>query len=300
MYNGIVNVYKETGWTSFDVVAKLRGIFGQKKIGHTGTLDPDAEGVLVVCLGNATKVSDMLMERGKTYRAVMLLGVDTDTQDISGKVLEVGDTSGITEDDVDEAVSGFVGEISQIPPMYSARKVGGRKLYEIARKGGSVEREPTLVSVFDIHIDEIRMPRVTMTVQCSKGTYIRTLCHDIGEELGCLGTMEHLIRLESAGFRAEDALRISEIQSMRDEGMLAKCVHPVEELFSEYPAVRTKVDADRLLHNGNRISPGQTDGDAPNAPMVRMLDSSGTFCGIYSFDDTDHGFRPVKMFLPEE
>ena len=190
MIRGIINVYKEKGFTSHDVVAKLRGIVGQKKIGHTGTLDPDATGVLPVCLGKATKLCDLLTDKNKTYEAVLLLGKTTDTQDITGEVLEEKSTEALTEEKVREAIEGFIGDYEQIPPMYSALKVNGKKLYELAREGKVIERKARLVKILDIQILEIDLPKVRMEVSCSKGTYIRTLCHDIGEKLGCGGCMD--------------------------------------------------------------------------------------------------------------
>ena len=183
--DGILNIYKEKGYTSHDVVAKLRGILKTKKIGHTGTLDPDAQGVLPVCVGRATKLCDMLTDKDKAYETVMLLGKTTDTQDITGSVLsesELGED--ITAEKVTEVINSFVGEYMQVPPMYSALKVNGKKLYELARSGIEVERKARKVYIHSIEIKDISLPRVTMTVNCSKGTYIRTLCHDIGETLG--------------------------------------------------------------------------------------------------------------------
>ncbi len=300
MINGILNVYKEQGWTSHDVVAKLRTICGQKRIGHAGTLDPDAEGVLVVLLGNATRLSEMLTEREKAYRAVLLLGVETDTQDTSGTVLRTGSLDEVTEEAVRSAANDFVGTIEQIPPMYSALKVDGQKLYDLARKGQSVERAPRSVTIYDLVLEQIDLPRVTFTVHCSKGTYIRTLCQDIGTRLGCGGTMEHLVRTESGGYHVEDSLRLAEIQSLWEEGRLDTLVHPVEEVFADCPAVQTKPDADRLLYNGNRISADGIEGTLPAAPRIRMRDSGGTFCGIYGCTDPMEGCRPVRMFLSEE
>ncbi len=300
MINGILNVYKEQGWTSHDVVAKLRTICGQKRIGHAGTLDPDAEGVLVILFGNATRVSEMLTEREKAYRAVLLLGVETDTQDLSGNVLREESPDGITEEAVRTAAAGFVGTIEQIPPMYSALKVDGKKLYDLARKGQSVERAPRSVTIYDLVIEQIDLPRVTLSVRCSKGTYIRTLCHDIGARLGCCGAMEHLLRTESAGYRVEDAMRLAEIQSLWEEDRLGTRVHPVEEVFADCPAVQTKPDADRLLYNGNRISAEGIEGTLPAATRIRMRDSGGAFCGIYECTDPTDGCRPVRMFLSEE
>lgn len=232
MVNGILNVYKEKGYTSHDVVAKLRGIVGQKKIGHTGTLDPDAEGVLPVCLGRATKVCDMLTEKDKTYEAVLLLGKETDTQDISGTVLRVGETEGLTQEQVKDCVMSFVGEYDQIPPMYSALKVNGKKLYELAREGKTIERKSRKVEIKEIRILEMALPRVRMEVSCSKGTYIRTLCHDIGEKLGCFGCMESLLRTKVSRFELESSLKLSEIQKKREEGKLSEIITPLDAVFS--------------------------------------------------------------------
>ncbi len=298
--DGILIIYKEQGWTSHDVVAKLRGVCGQKKIGHTGTLDPDAEGVLVVCLGNATRASGLLTDRDKTYRAVLRLGVETDTQDSSGTVLARRDTAKLTEDSVRKTIAGFVGEGEQIPPMYSALKVNGQKLCDLARRGETVERQPRPVTIYDIAIEEMALPLVTMTVRCSKGTYIRTLCHDIGKRLGCGGVLEHLIRTESAGFSAEDALRIGEIQRLRDEDRLTEAVHPTEELFFDCPGIRVRREADRLLYNGNPIPVRLFEGTPPEDARIRVADADGVFCGLYRWDELTRSARPVKLFLPEK
>ncbi len=299
MLNGIINVYKERGYTSFDVVAVMRGITKQKKIGHTGTLDPDAEGVLPVCLGNATKISGMLDDKDKTYRAVMLLGVDTDTQDISGTVLKEGSLEGITELSVLETTGDFVGKIEQIPPMYSALKVNGQKLVDLARKGQTVERKPRYITIYGINIEEIDLPRVTMTVRCSRGTYIRTLCHDIGEKLGCYGTLESLVRTADAGFEIKDALKLTEIQNLKDKGLLGEYILPVESMFAEYQRMRTSAEADHLLYNGNPLPKKQVGAESGHrtTTRVRMADSAGTFCGIYEYDSFKRQYYPVKMFL---
>ena len=183
MYDGMINVCKEKGFTSHDVVAKLRGILHQKRIGHTGTLDPDATGVLPVCLGKGTKLCDMITDRDKTYRAVMLLGRITDTQDISGQIISEKEVC-VGEDDIRNVAAAFVGDYMQVPPMYSAIKVDGKKLYELARAGQEIERKARHVVIHSLEITDVRLPYVTMKVCCSKGTYIRTLCQDIGEKLG--------------------------------------------------------------------------------------------------------------------
>ena len=204
------NIYKEKGFTSFDVVAKLRGILKQKKIGHTGTLDPDAEGVLPVCLGKATRLCEFLTDKVKTYETVMRLGITTDTQDISGTVWKEQEVT-VSEQQIREIASSMIGESMQVPPMYSALKVNGKKLYELAREGKVIERKARKVHIFSIEIQEICLPRVRMSVHCSKGTYIRTLCHDIGQKLGCGGCMEKLLRTKVGIFELADTLKLSEI-----------------------------------------------------------------------------------------
>ena len=234
--NGIINVYKEKGFTSHDVVAKLRGIFKQKKIGHTGTLDPDAEGVLPVCLGNATKLCDLITAKEKTYKAVMLLGVSTDTEDTSGQVLEKKDTSAITKEAVAEAVRSFIGDYNQVPPMYSAIKINGKKMYELAREGKVIERPARPVYIYDIDIEQIELPRVTMTIHCSKGTYIRSLCRDIGDKLGCGACMEELLRSRSGAFGLDTALRLSEIEELVSDGTIDDKILKVDTVFKDLPS----------------------------------------------------------------
>lgn len=317
MIHGVLNVYKEKGFTSHDVVAKLRGITGQKKIGHTGTLDPDAKGVLPVCLGRATKLCDMLTDRDKTYETVLLLGRTTDTQDISGKVLRTGDAGGLSEAQVREAIESFTGEYAQIPPMYSALKVGGKKLYELAREGKEVGRKARAVRIYKIGILETALPRVRMKVHCSKGTYIRTLCHDIGERLGVGGCMEELLRTQSGRFHIEESLTLGEIERMRQEGSLTGAVIPVDEMFGDYPAAVAGRRWDALVKNGNplpegalsfresgeeaagRLSGNAFSQSAVGAPdSVRVYDETGQFIAIYRWQKEKKEYRVLKMFYP--
>ena len=297
MIHGIINVYKEKGYTSHDVVAKLRGIAGQKKIGHTGTLDPDAEGVLPVCLGKATKVCELLTDKDKTYRAVLFLGQTTDTQDASGTVLETSDVSNLNEVQVTEAVQSFVGEYAQIPPMYSALKVGGKKLYELAREGKTVERKARNVMIHSIKILRVDLPRVEMEVSCSKGTYIRTLCHDIGEKLGVGGCMESLLRVQVGRFVLADSLRLSEIQKAKEDGNLEKILQPIDSVFEQYRAVRIRPDQEKRLQNGNSFRKPDRLQNYDDQEMVRVYDSNGHFAAVYRYAEKDHEFRIVKMFL---
>ena len=308
--DGLLNVYKERGFTSHDVVAKLRGILKQKKIGHTGTLDPEAEGVLPVCLGKATKVCGLLTDKDKTYRAVLLLGVETDTQDTGGRILSQKEIKA-GEEEVRKAVMGFVGGYDQIPPMYSALKVDGKKLYELARQGKEVERKARRVTIHEIVIEKVELPRVTMTVTCSKGTYIRTLCHDIGQVLGCGGCMESLLRTAVANFRVEEALTLSRIEALRDEGpeALSRAVTAVDSLFLHYPAFEAAEAAEKRLYNGNPMADSelserpQAAGKSEYMPeaggQIRIYDRKGHFMGIYSFDNEIGRYRPVKLFFTE-
>ena len=298
MYNGIINIHKEAGYTSHDVVAKMRGILRQKKIGHTGTLDPQATGVLPVCLGSGTKLCDMLTDTDKEYVAELLLGVTTDTQDTTGTILTERPVT-VSEEQVREAVLGFVGYYEQIPPMYSALKVDGKKLYELARAGKEVERKARPVTIYDIEILDISMPVVKMRVACSKGTYIRTLCFDIGERLGCGGAMQSLVRTRAAGFALDRAITLDGLEKLRDEGRVDEILVAVDEPFADCPALHVREEFRKLLENGNAIYSNQTAENKRYAPteQVRMYFMDGTFAGIYVFDEGRKRYKPVKMFL---
>ena len=297
MYDGIINVYKEKGFTSFDVVAKMRGILGQRKVGHTGTLDPAAEGVLPVCAGKGTRLCDMLTDHDKTYRATMLLGVVTDTQDITGTILEEKDSSHLTEEEVREAIMSFVGDYDQIPPMYSALKVDGKKLYELAREGKVIERKARPVTIHEIVIESMNLPEVVMSVSCSKGTYIRTLCNDIGEKLAVGGCMKELLRTKVGRFVLEETLTLADLQKLKEEGRLEEAVFPLEAVFAELPEIRaTEEGLDKLLKNGNPFRykgiEAVSEGDA-----YRTYSMDGQFIGIYEYSEEKHMFYPRKIFL---
>ncbi|MGN0292381.1 MAG: tRNA pseudouridine(55) synthase TruB [Lachnospiraceae bacterium] len=293
--DGLINIYKEKGFTSHDVVAKMRGILHMKKIGHTGTLDPDATGVLPVCIGKGTRLCSLLENHDKTYQAVLLLGLETDTQDISGQVLCQKPVA-VTKEQVNQTAASFRGTIMQVPPMYSALKVNGKKLYEYAREGKTIERAPRPVEIYELKIDRIELPRVTMTVSCSKGTYIRTLCHDMGQALGCGGCMESLVRTRVGNFRLEDAITLEELEKRRDREELDSCIVTVEDIFHDLPSVHTLESFDVLVHNGNRIRSRMLE-KIPSEKQVRMYDSRGTFIGIYEKDPVGKDYKPLKMFL---
>ena len=298
MIHGVINIHKEKGYTSHDVVAKLRGIVGQKKIGHTGTLDPDATGVLPVCLGKATKLCDMLTDKNKTYETVMLLGKVTDTQDISGTVLSETSIDKLDEESVKKAILSFVGDYMQVPPMYSALKVNGKKLYELAREGVEVERKARPVTILEIQIKEINIPRVRMEVSCSKGTYIRTLCHDIGEKLGCGACMEELIRTRVSRFKLEDSLTLSQVQELKEAGNLDKILVPIDEMFSDYEAITLKEEYMSFVYNGNTFMPKHIKQyiELVDGKLVRVYDDKGNFIAIYKFIKEKYIFKIEKMF----
>ena len=305
MIHGVLNIYKEKGYTSHDVVARLRRIVGQKKIGHTGTLDPEAEGVLPVCLGKATKLCDLLTDKDKTYEAVLLLGISTDTQDTTGKILEEKNTADLREEAVREVVLSFEGEYDQIPPMFSALKVGGKKLYELARDGKEVERKPRHVQIYRIRILQIDLPRVRMEVTCSKGTYIRTRCHDIGEKLGCGGCMESLLRTRVERFGVAESLRISEVEQLMDEGTLQEHMIKVDEMFPDYQKVYLTPEASAAVRNGNSFRLGDVIwiselSGFQNAERVRVYDEERNFIAVYEFEKENQLFKIVKMFFDKK
>ncbi|MBQ9119163.1 MAG: tRNA pseudouridine(55) synthase TruB [Lachnospiraceae bacterium] len=327
--NGVINVYKERGYTSFDVVAKLRGILKQKKIGHTGTLDPDAEGVLPVCLGSATRACELLTEKDKEYEAVLLFGRITDTQDITGTVLEEHPVT-ISEEEAKRCLLSFQGEYDQIPPMYSALKVNGKKLYELAREGKVIERQPRRVTIYELRILETSFDGeekwIRFAVTCSKGTYIRTLCEDVGRKAGCGGCMKSLRRTRVSSFLEQDSLTLAQIEQYRDEGRMDEILLSTERLFLRFPAMQTKPEADKLLQNGNKLSKGSlrayrdepneeagrvalSDGKAAEGvtgpiddiqPWYRIYDSTGRFTALYQYEEAERLYRNVKMFGTQE
>lgn len=315
MYDGILNVYKEPGYTSFDVVAKLRGILHQKKIGHTGTLDPQAEGVLVICLGKATKLCDILPDHDKEYEATLLLGVTTDTEDTTGTITERSEVTA-TEEEVRDVIYSFLGTYEQVPPMYSAIKVNGKKLYELARQGKVMERQPRPVTIQELKIIELQLPRVRFRIRCSRGTYIRSLCRDIGEKLGCGGCMERLVRTRACGFHAADSLYLSEIEAFVQEGRLEQKIRTIDSMYPEYPKIQITPQWNKLVWNGNKFRKehigSMTEGfqientipdtvpvmdENGNRAYVLVYDSEGIFIGIYEYQLLSQEFVPYKMFL---
>lgn len=248
--NGVIIIDKPKGKTSHDIVGILRKKFGTRRVGHTGTLDPLATGVLPVCIGNATRAADMLIESDKKYRATFLLGKRSDTLDIEGQITEENEVS-VSEEDVRRVVSEFIGEQDQIPPMYSAIKKDGKKLYDLAREGIEIEREPRRINIYSIDICDIALPTVTIDVHCSKGTYIRSLCDDIGTKLGCGAVMTELRRTYTAGFAIEDAYTIDELYKLED---LSGTLKTTDSLFLSLPEIQLNEKQEKSITNGVRMT----------------------------------------------
>lgn len=275
--NGIVVIDKPKGVTSHDVVGMMRKRFGTRRVGHTGTLDPMATGVLPVCIGNACRAADMLIESDKRYTAQLMLGKTTDTLDIEGTVTGECDVT-VGEAEVREAICKFTGEISQIPPMYSAIKKDGKKLYELAREGKEIEREPRRITIYSIDIVSVNLPYVEIDVTCSKGTYIRTLCDDIGKTLGCGAVMTELRRTQTAGFSIDTAYTIDELDSMEDKGVALK---PTDELFAHLRAINLNEKQTRSITNGVQM----TWREGNEGEMYRLYSNEGKFLCVSQIKD---------------
>ncbi len=287
---GIICVNKPAGFTSFDVIAKMRGILKMKRLGHTGTLDPMATGVLPVLAGRAAKACDILPDHDKTYRAGFRLGITTDTQDSTGTVTSEKSGSGIGFEAVEKVLGGFRGYIMQVPPRYSAVSETGKRLYELARKGVEVEREARPITVYELKLLEYDEANQcgTLEISCSKGTYIRTLINDIGEALGCGGIMTSLVRTKACGFALEDCVTLEQLQEAED---VSEFVKPVEELFSDCPAVRLHGAQERMYRNGVKLDLDKIKVDK-NAVRVRVYGEDG-FIGT-AIPDNENGILKVE------
>lgn len=294
--SGIVLLNKGEGISSQAAVNRVKRLFGVDKAGHTGTLDPLATGVLPVLVGRAVKASEFMLTKDKHYRATLLLGVTTDTQDVTGEILTRTELPMPTEDEVKRAVASFVGESMQIPPMYSAIKVGGAKLYELARRGESVEREPRAITVYSIEAKRLSDSEYTLDVHCSKGTYIRTLLADIGESLGVGGAMKTLERTEAAGYGLDRSHTLEELEAMSDEER-ASLVLPVERVFDSYPSVRLSPFFSRLAHSGLEIYLKKIGYNGDEGDLVRLYDDTGFFAvgEIRSFE-AGLAIKPIRQF----
>ena len=308
MINGVINVYKEVGYTSRDAVTRLTGIIRQRKVGHTGTLDPAAEGVLPMCVGKATKLCELLTDHRKEYVAVMKLGIATDTEDVTGEIIESTDyseewyISQMSDENLEKVISQFLGTQLQTPPMYSAKKVNGKRLYELAREGKVVERKPCEITIYGIEIKNIDIlnREITIRVDCSKGTYIRTLCKDIGEALGCKASMKSLLRTRTGDFYLENSYKLDEIEKIVSENRLDEIVIPIEDIFKNLRSIEVSGYIGILLENGGIIRAEaikQTDimSDIKDGEKFRMY-NNGEFKAVYSYSEMLKAFKIDKMF----
>lgn len=290
--NGILNVYKNRGMSSFDVVRKIKFLAHEKKVGHTGTLDPEATGVLPVALGKATKIIDYIMNSSKAYEVKLVLGKKTTTYDLEGEVTEEKDPSHITEDEAMKAVLSFVGEYDQVPPMYSALKKNGVRLYDLARQGIEVEREARRITIYDISDIKIELPYISMTVCCSKGTYIRSLCYDIGEKLNVGATMTMLNRCATSVFTQENSVNIEDLTEENIENYLIT----IEEALGKFPRLTVESSFTKLLINGvNVFDKRLTNEKREQGVLYRVYDSEGLFIGLGR--QVDKGFKIEKLLL---
>lgn len=296
MLNGIISIYKKKGFTSHDVVAKARGILRERKIGHTGTLDPDAEGVLPLCIGAATKAVPYLTDADKCYEAEVILGETTTTEDATGEVLETKEVN-VTRDQIEEVVASYVGDYIQTPPMYSAIKVNGVRLYELARQGLVVERPSRKVTIFSCDIIEwIDERRFRIRVHCSKGTYIRTLCTDIGKELGCGAHMGYLLRTQVGTFELTESLTLEELDANKEN--ILCFMKPLERLFSEYQKVMINEYGKKLLINGNALAMKHLTQKVSFKPdeLVCVYDELNTFVALYKWNNSKNMLQVERMF----
>ena len=295
---GVLIINKPQGPTSQDIVNKVRRLYSTKKVGHTGTLDPMATGVLVVLIGRAAKACEYSLSDRKKYTATLRLGIETDTEDTTGSILKEYHVN-VTEDDVKAALSSFLGRIKQIPPMYSALKVGGKKLCDIAREGGTVEREAREIEVYSISAEHISDNDYRLEVECSAGTYIRTLCADIGRALGCGGAMASLERSAACGFSIDEAHTVEEIEALSVEERLA-LLRPVEEIFSELEAIMLPTFYERLFRSGCEIYLKKAKlPELPKGTRLRVLDSKGVFFALGEVKTYESGLavKSIKLFV---
>lgn len=278
--NGILNLLKPAGMTSFDVVGYLRGVLKIKKIGHTGTLDPAAVGVLPICLDNGTKLIEYLTDTDKVYRGEMTLGAETDTQDSQGRVLSTSSVS-VSNEKIIETFHKFVGKHQQLPPMYSAVKIDGKKLYELARKGMTVERTPRPIEIYSleiIHISPQEPKTILFDVKCSKGTYIRTLCHDLGQAMGSLAHMSFLIRMDAGVFNISQALTLEEVAKLAEENRLHEKLISLDEVLKEYAEVFLNEQKSGKLING--LSVEIESSNLKHDQLVRIYNEKGDFFSV--------------------
>ena len=296
--NGILNIAKPAGMTSHDVVDRVRQMSGQRRVGHAGTLDPSATGVLVVCLGQATRVAEYLMASNKVYRAQIRLGVNTDTHDAEGEVTATAEVN-VREEEVRKALASFVGFIQQVPPMYSALKREGTPLYKLARRGITVERDPRSVVIHDIELLRWTPPLLTIQVKCSPGTYIRALARDLGQKLGCGAHLQSLTRLASGHFTLEKAVSLDELAEAFAQENRQEFIHPIDEALLDFEPMVVDAQAEKRIHHGQQIQAPPQVGGEDERELRRAYSSKGELIAILRHDPQTGHWQPKKVFKLE-
>jgi tRNA pseudouridine55 synthase len=295
--DGILNINKPAGKTSYGVIAMVKRFTGERRAGHAGTLDPEATGVLPVCLGKGTRVVEFMMDAHKVYRADIELGVSTDTYDGEGKITARGDASSVTQDIIDQALEGFRGDILQVPPMYSALKHQGQPLYALARAGTTIERESRPVTIYRLNLIAWQSPLVTLEIECSKGTYIRSLANDLGERLGCGAYMKTLVRTGYGVFSIENAVTLTQLEEAAGRGGLTQYLHPIDSVLGHLPVVTVDTPGEEAIKTG---SPPIIDTDnipAAENKYCRAYSADGRFLAILHYDTDENRWRPKKVFI---
>jgi tRNA pseudouridine55 synthase len=301
--NGILNINKPRDMTSFSVVAQIKRITRERKVGHAGTLDPQATGVLPICLGQATRVIEFLFDETKTYRAEIELGIATDTYDSSGKILQKADASGISREMVGAALVKFQGSVKQTPPMYSAIKHKGKPLYQLARSGIEVERKSRQVRIDSLEIVAWEQPVVTVDIMCGKGTYIRSLAHDLGEALECGANLKNLVRLKVGPFSIRDALTLPQVEEAWPLHQLEKYLFPIDYVLSSFSSVTINRQQQNSLIHGASISldavnEGKLTADHQST-LCRAYTEDGRFLAMIKYDDESEHWQPEKVFIQD-
>lgn len=296
--NGYINLFKLSGITSMDALRQIKRITGQrKKVGHGGTIDPLARGVLPVCFGQATRLMDHIVGGVKRYRVEITLGVTTTTYDEEGEVVKTGDTQRLTESMVEESLRRWIGRVKQTPPMYSAIKIDGKRLYKLARAGIEVEREARSVDIHDIRIIEFASPKLVLEVDCGGGTYIRSLAHDVGEALGCGGHVADLVRLLCGGFPAEESVTLEQLEAARDgpDGW-QEHLYPVDRVLLDLKSITLDRQAEEHLRHGQAVTLGGPELDTGYLEERRAYNSEGVFMALVRFDRPTNSWQPAKVF----
>jgi len=296
--DGFLTLYKPRGITSMEAVRRVRRFTKQRHVGHGGTLDPLAEGVLPICFGQATRLMEYLVEDVKCYRLELTLGVTTDTYDAEGQAVEEADPSGITPEQVESALAGFRGAFWQTPPMYSALKRQGRRLYDLARAGIEVEREPRRVRVEHLEVVDFDPARLVLEVGCGRGLYLRSLAHDIGQALGCGGYLSALVRLRAGAFHLEDSVKLEELEERSSEGRWEELLQPLDLPLLFMKALRVSPAGERLLRNGQAVSHGPPSSYTTHLESCRAYSHDGRFLGVVRWDRSQGLWRPYKTFQP--